>query len=112
MNVEEIREYCLTVGTDVVEKTPFVKFHGAESVLAFYVGGHIFCYFDFDKFDVVTVKCQPARIADLRESCDYICDPFNMSPKYWIGIRAKDCPDAVMKELIANSYAIVGRGEL
>ena len=36
MNVEEIREYCLSLGTDVEEKLPFVKFKNGEGVLVFY----------------------------------------------------------------------------
>ena len=41
MNVEEIREYCLSLGSDVEEKLPFVKFKNGEGVLVFYVCGHM-----------------------------------------------------------------------
>ena len=41
MNVEEIREYCLSLGTDVEEKLPFTMFKNSEGVLFFYVCGHI-----------------------------------------------------------------------
>lgn len=30
MNVEEIRDYCLSLGKDVEEKLPFVKFKNGE----------------------------------------------------------------------------------
>ena len=42
MNIEEFRDYCLSLpGT--VEKLPFRKFEGAESVLVFYVRGKMYC---------------------------------------------------------------------
>jgi hypothetical protein len=33
---------------------PFQAFKAAQSILAFYVGGKIFCYFDIEKFDSCT----------------------------------------------------------
>ena len=39
MNVEEIRDFCLSLGNDVEEKLPFTKFKNGEGVLVFYVCG-------------------------------------------------------------------------
>lgn len=40
MNIEKFREYCLSLGDDVTEKTPFGKFaRKYESILVFYVRG-------------------------------------------------------------------------
>ena len=63
MNVEEIRNYCLSLGSDVEEKLPFVMFKNGEGVLVFYVCGHMFCFFDLNDFQVISLKCQPERIA-------------------------------------------------
>jgi len=41
MYIDEYREYCLSLGADVEEKLPFVKFKNGEGVLVFYVCGHI-----------------------------------------------------------------------
>ena len=65
MNVEEIREYCLSLGSDVEEKLPFVKFKNGEGVLVFYVCGHMFCFFDLNDFQVISLKCQPERIDEI-----------------------------------------------
>ena len=46
MNVEDLRSYCLSLDTDVVEKFPFTAFKYAKDVLVFYISGHMFCYFD------------------------------------------------------------------
>ena len=48
MNVEDLRSYCLSLDTDVVEKFPFTAFKYAKDVLVFYISGHMFCYFDIN----------------------------------------------------------------
>ena len=46
MNIEDYREYCLSLGEDIEEKLPFQKFKSGEGVLVFYVMGHMFSFFD------------------------------------------------------------------
>ena len=65
MNVEDIREFCLSLGSDVEEKLPFVKFKNGEGVLVFYVCGHMFCFFDLNDFQTISLKCQPERIDEI-----------------------------------------------
>ncbi len=107
MNIEDYREYCLSLGDDVEEKLPFTAFHYASGVLVFYVHGHMFAFFDCDNFSIVTVKCQPERIADLRAAHDCVTAPYNESPKHWIGIDALHAPRELLCELTRNSYEIV-----
>ena len=45
MNIEDYREYCLSLGEDIEEKLPFQKFKNGEGVLVFYVMGHMFSFF-------------------------------------------------------------------
>ena len=59
MNIEDYREYCLSLGEDVEEKLPLTAFRYASGVLVFYVHGHMFSFFDCDNFSVITLKCQP-----------------------------------------------------
>ena len=108
MNIEEFREYCLSL-PGVTEATPFEKFSkGKFTILVFYVNGHMFCYFDIEAYEVVSVKCQPERIDELKAEHDWISNPFNESPKHWIGIRIKECDDeALVWELVKNSFEIV-----
>ena len=35
MNIEDYREYCLSLGEDVEEKLPFTAFHHASGVLGY-----------------------------------------------------------------------------
>ena len=65
MNVEKIQDFCLSLGNDVEEKLPFTKFKNGEGVLVFYVCGHMFCFFDLNDFQVISLKCQPERIDEI-----------------------------------------------
>ena len=107
MNIEDYREYCLSLGEDVEEKLPFTASHFASGVLVFYVHGHMFSFFDCDNYSVITLKCQPDRIEELKARYDCIVKPFNESPKYWIGINPDNASDALLQELTRNSYEIV-----
>ena len=107
MNIEDYRDYCLSLGADVEEKLPFTAFHYASGVLVFYVCGHMFSFFDCDNYGVITLKCQPERIEELKVEHSSIGRPFNLSPKYWIGIDAATAPDDLLREQTRNSYEIV-----
>ena len=96
MNIEDYREYCLSLGDDVEEKLPFTAFKYASGVLVFYVHGHMFSFFDCDNFSVITLKCHPERIDELKALYNCIVKPFNMSPKYWIGITPETAPDDLL----------------
>ena len=107
MNIEDYREYCLSLGEDVEEKLPFTAFRYASGVLVFYVHGHMFSFFDCDSYSVITLKCQPGRIEELKAKYDCIGNPFNLSAKYWIGINPNTVSDDLLRELTKNSYEIV-----
>ena len=107
MNIEDYREYCLSLGEDIEEKLPFQKFKNGEGVLVFYVMGHMFSFFDCNDFSVISLKCQPERIEDLKAEYECIGNPYNESPKHWIGINPNTAPDDLLKKLTRNSYEIV-----
>ena len=107
MNIEDYREFCLSLGDDVDEKMPFTSFHRASSVLVFYVHGHMFSFFDCDDFSIITLKCQPDSIEELRANHDSIGKPHNMSDKHWIGVCPQTVPGNLLRELTRNSYEIV-----
>lgn len=107
MNIEQYRDYCLSLGKDVEERLPFQKFKSGESVLVFYVCGHMFSFFDCNDFSVISLKCQPERIDELKAQYDCIGKPYNESPKYWIGVNPDTAEDNLLRELTKNSYEIV-----
>ena len=107
MNCEEFREFCLSL-PDTMEKMPFQAFRAAHSILAFYVGNKIFCYFDIDRFDACTIKCALDEIDELKERYHAVDVPYNMNRKYWINIRFND--DMTDKEIeywVRKSYDII-----
>ena len=87
---------------------PFAKMSGGDTVLAFYVNGHTFCYCNIDDFSTVIVKCQPERIPDLIETSEGICPPdSHFNAKYWIGLEVQVIESELLKTLVTNSYEIV-----
>ena len=108
MNIEEFRDYCLSL-PGVTEGTPFEKFsRGKFTILVFYVGGHMFCYFNIDDFTSVTVKCAPAEMAELKERYQAIGEPYNGNKRYWISVNLNsDVDDTMLKQLVKASYDLV-----
>ncbi|WP_237489356.1 MmcQ/YjbR family DNA-binding protein [Muribaculum intestinale] len=67
MNIEEFRDYCLSMD-GVTEKTPFEKFtHRFDSLLVFYVLDHMFCMVDMDDFTSVSFRSTNEEIERISE---------------------------------------------
>ncbi len=107
MNIEDYRDYCLSLSDEVEERMPFGAFKAAAGVLAFYIGGHMFSYFDTDRFAVVSLKCQPERIDELKERHPEVGNPYNLSPRHWIGVDVSRASDTLLRELTLNSFRLV-----
>lgn len=108
MNIEDFRNFCLSL-PDVTEATPFEKFSkGKFTILVFYVNRHMFCYFNIDDFENITIKCDTSKIAELKERYQAVSEPFNGDRRYWISVKPNDdLPDDNLKELVRQSYEIV-----
>lgn len=108
MNIEEFREYCLSLG-EVTEKTPFGKFAARyDSVLVFYVCGHMFCMVDMYDFTYAVVKNTPEKIAELHDTRNSVERQRNMMAKYWIQLDfGGDVSDSEILDLVKQSYEIV-----
>lgn len=67
MNVEEFREYCLSL-KGVEEKMPFVNVADRYSrdVLCFYVGDKWFCFVNVEVFDFCCIKATRWNRANYR----------------------------------------------
>ena len=108
MNIEELRDFCLSL-PGVTEATPFEKFsRGKFTILVFYVSGHMFCYFNIDDFSSITVKCSPDEMVELKERYQGIGEPFNGDKRHWISVHlGQDVPDDVVKALVSKSHGLV-----
>ena len=108
MDLIEFRDFCLSLG-EVTEKTPFGKFaRRYESILVFYVAGHMFCFVDMDNFSFADVRLTPDIIAELRDNYTAVSNPVNQSTKYWIRLNFDgDIPNNVIFKLVREAYNIV-----
>ena len=88
MNVETIREYCLSK-KGVTESFPFDDVSLVMKVI--------------DK--MIALKCDPERAIELREHYAGIEGAYHFNKKYWNGVYFdKDVDDKLIKELVDHSY--------
>lgn len=105
MNIEDIREYCLS-HSFVTEELPF-----GPDTLVFKVANKIFLLVSLDQVDDLrfNVKCDPDYAIELRERYDNTVLPgYHMNKKHWNTIYCnRDLSDDRLNELITNSYDLV-----
>ena len=103
MNVETIREYCLSKER-VEEGFPF-----GESTLVFKIKGKIFLLMGLDSADFsFNVKCDPAHAIELREQYASVLPGYHMNKKHWNTVMVDgSLTDKQLKEMIDESYNLV-----
>ncbi len=102
MNIESLREYCLSLPYSG-EKMPF-----DESVLAFTVCGKIFAMINIDAGEFIVLKCDPDRADELREQYEGITPGYHCNKKHWNSVYLQnDVSDNLIKELITHSYNLI-----
>ena len=108
MNVEEFREYCLSL-PGVSEKMPFpnVADRYSRDVLCFYVGDKWFCFVNIEVFDFCCIKCRPEESTELRARYEGVKPGWHMNKKYWNSVYFnQDVPDSIIRDLGARSYRL------
>ncbi len=101
MNLEEIREYCLSV-KGASECFPF-----DETTLVFKVMEKMFAYMSIEASDDgfrINLKCEPEKAIELRERFSGIVPGYHANKKYWNTIYLNsDVPDNELKSLVHHS---------
>ncbi len=101
MNIEDFREYCLTVKGSI-ECFPF-----DETVLVFKVMDKMFAYGSLAPKDgrfSFSMKCDPERGEELRERYEGVVRGHHTASNLWNAIYIEsDVPDNLIKELIQHS---------
>lgn len=80
MNIEELREYCLSIG-EAEECFPF-----DDTVLVFKVENKMFAYISIIPEDDgfrVNLKCDPDLAIELREKYESVIPGYHANKKYW-----------------------------
>lgn len=100
MNIETIREYCLSK-KGAVEDYPF-----DDITLVIKVGGKMFALISLDRIPLqINLKCDPEKAIELRERHENVIPGWHMNKKYWNtvilegNVRWSD-----LKEWIDHSY--------
>jgi predicted DNA-binding protein (MmcQ/YjbR family) len=102
MNIETLREYCLSKPA-VEESFPF-----DDTTLVFKVGGKIFALFPLNKELSINLKCDTEKAIELREHYPCVIPGYHMSKKHWNTIFINgSVSDKLIKEWIDDSYDLV-----
>ena len=103
MNIESLREYCLS-RPGVEESTPF-----GPDTLVYKVNGKIFLLTSLDEEQLrFNVKCEPGKAIELREEYDCVQPGYHMNKKHWNTIIVNgSIPVKQLKEWINDSYELV-----
>ena len=102
MNIEELREYCLSL-KGVTEEFPF-----GETVLVFKVAGKMFCLAELEEQFSIAIKNDPERNIELREEYAAIKPGYHMNKKHWNTVEIDgSISDDMLKNLIDDSYDLV-----
>lgn len=102
MNIEEIREYCLSLPST----TEDVKW---GSDLTFNIGQKMFTVTGLDNAEQssVSFKCTPEKFAELVEK-DGIIPAHYVARYHWVTVQKPDAlSDKELKDLIKQSYQLV-----
>lgn len=103
MNLEELREYCLSKkGVD--EGFPF-----GQETLVFKVMGKMFLLTGMESQPIeFNVKCNPEKAIELREQYPCVLPGYHMNKQHWNTITCDgSVPNKKIKEWIDNSYNLV-----
>ena len=102
MNIEEVREYALSLNEQVTEDL-FVK-----SWISWRIAGKWFLLTNLDVPEPhVAVKMQPDIAIDLRERYEGVGPAIHMNKKNWSELYLNQLDDDFVKEQIKASYDLV-----
>ena len=105
MNVEELREYCLSLKS-AQENMPWAE-PKYSMLVTFTVAGKWFCLLNLDN-NFINVKCDPATVVEMQSRYQGATSAFHMNKKHWLGIQLEsDIPDSVIKDLLADGYRLI-----
>ena len=106
MNIEEIREYCLSKPA-VTEGLPF-----NDTALVFKVAGKMFALLDLSEDSRgISLKCDPELAIELREQHPEVTPAWHFNKQHWNSVYfTGSIPRDLVLELIGHSYDLVVQG--
>ncbi len=102
---EHVRSFCLSK-PHVTESFPF-----DDHTMVWKVADKVFAIANIYDFKGVSLKCNPERALELRETYAGIRPGFHLNKKHWNSVDSlSDVSWKVAEELIAHSYDCVVKG--
>ncbi len=102
MNIEELREYCISK-PGAEESFPF-----GDNTLVFKKNGKIFALVNLDGDLSINLKCEPALALELRERFTSVIPGYHMNKKHWNTVMLNgSVPDKVTFSWIDHSYDLI-----
>lgn len=102
MNIEELREYCLSL-PQVTEDMPF-----DDETLVFKVGGRMFCFASLTGDLKMNLKCDPDEAIEIRETFPAVTPGFHMNKNHWNTVSVDgSIRDSMLQVWILRSYKLV-----
>lgn len=100
MNIEEIREYCLSLKA-ASEYFPF-----DDVTLVFRVMDKMFALLPLDSAEKsIALKCDPEKAIELRARYSFVTPGYHFNKKYWNTVFiTSELSDKLLKEWICDSY--------
>ena len=107
MNIDSIREYCLSKKGTIKEDMPF-----GDDVLVFRVNTKIFLLMRLTVHPLtINLKCDPERAIELRERYSSVIPGYHMNKKYWnTVILDGKVPNKEVLAMIDHSHEEVLKG--
>ncbi|MFB6822003.1 MmcQ/YjbR family DNA-binding protein [Streptomyces virginiae] len=105
MTPEQLRAFCLGFNA-AVEEFPFTPETSVFKVL-----GKAFALSALDGEPLkVNLKCDPELAVRLREEHEAIVPGYHMNKRHWNTVTVGGVPDAMLRELVEDSYDLVVAG--
>ncbi|MET9605414.1 MmcQ/YjbR family DNA-binding protein [Streptomyces sp. NPDC006512] len=105
MTPAELRAFCLGFNA-AVEEFPFTPETSVFKVL-----GKVFALTALDAEPLkVNLKCEPELAVRLREEHAAIVPGWHMNKRHWNTVTVGGLPDALVRELVEDSYDLVVAG--
>jgi predicted DNA-binding protein (MmcQ/YjbR family) len=106
MNIEELRDYCLSMN-GVEETLPF-----GPDILVFKVSNKVFLLTGLDNTPLqFNIKCDPEKALELRDKYTSVIPGYHMNKKHWNTIIVDgSVNDRLLYEWITDSYNLVVKG--
>lgn len=102
MDIEKIREYCLTK-KGVTEGFPF-----DEETLVFKVMGKMYALLNLGEPSILNLKCDPEKAIELREEYSHIRPGYHMNKEHWNTFDLEgNFKFSFLEEWIDHSYELI-----